>query len=97
MADTTIKVDSMVRDRLAALAAQRGCSIRDLVAELAESTPTREELDERHAAATAYIREHLCPELSSDDQAEAEKLWRELEAGRTPSSLRTTTRGPLAR
>lgn len=40
--DATIKVDSRVRDRLARLAAQRGRSLRDMVASLAEATPTRE-------------------------------------------------------
>jgi hypothetical protein len=44
MPDTTIKVDSAVRDRLAVLAAQRGATIRDLVTELAASRPTQEEL-----------------------------------------------------
>jgi len=53
MADTTIKVDSAVRDRLALLAMQRGSTIRSLIGELAEATPTREELDARYAAATA--------------------------------------------
>lgn len=52
MADTTIKVDSTVRDRLAVLAAQRGSTIRALVAELAAATPTRVELDARYSAAT---------------------------------------------
>jgi hypothetical protein len=79
MPDTTIKVDSAVRDRLAVLAAQRGASIRDLVTELAASTPTQEELAARHVAATAYLRELLCPELDDDDLADGERLWRELE------------------
>jgi len=97
MSDTTIKVHKAVRDRLAVLAAQRGSSIRELVTELARATPTREELDERHAAATAYLREHLCPGLTDDDQTAAEELWRELEAGRTPSPLNSTRRGPHPR
>ncbi|HEV2087882.1 MAG TPA: hypothetical protein VGR21_06200 [Cryptosporangiaceae bacterium] len=80
--DTTIKVDAGVRDRLAILARQRGCTMRDLVAELAEVTPTREELDARGAAATAYIREHLAPELTEDDYLAGEQFWRDLEAAR---------------
>lgn len=59
--DTTIKVDSAVRDRLAVLAAQRGSTIRDLVAELAEATPTQQELAARQAAAAAYVAENLRP------------------------------------
>ncbi|MGH3829997.1 MAG: hypothetical protein ACRDRS_06015 [Pseudonocardiaceae bacterium] len=87
MADTTIKVatikvDSAVRDRLAMLAAQRGVSIRDLVAELAAATPTREELDARRAAATVYLGEQLCPDLNDDDAVAGERFWRELEASR---------------
>jgi hypothetical protein len=84
MADTTIKVDSTVRDRLAVLAAQRGATIRDLVTELAASTPTQEEIATRHAAANAYLREHLSPELDDDDLAGGELFWRELETRRAP-------------
>ncbi|MGH3809891.1 MAG: hypothetical protein ACRDRU_25375 [Pseudonocardiaceae bacterium] len=91
MADTTIKVDSSVRDRLALRAAQRGATIRDLVAELAQATPTREELVAQHCAATAYLREHLSPELGADDATAGEWFWTELEAGRPPSSLAGAT------
>jgi len=87
MADTTIKVDSSVRDRLAVLAGQRGSTIRDLVADLAQSTPTRGELAARHATATAYVREHLSPDLNDDDAAAGERFWDELEAGRRPATL----------
>lgn len=86
MPDTTIKVDSSVRDRLAVLAAQRGATIRELVTELAAQTPTQEELAARHAVATAYLREHLCPALDGEDAAAGERFWSELEAGRTPRS-----------
>lgn len=87
MADTTIKVDTAVRDRLAVLAAQRGATIRDLVAELATATPTREELDARHTAATAYLREQLCPDLDDNDAVAGERFWRELEARRMPRGV----------
>ena len=80
--DTTIKVDSGVRDRLAQLARERGTTIRDLVTELAAATPTRTELDTRSAAAAAYIREHLVPDFDEDDVAAGEKLWSDLAAGR---------------
>jgi hypothetical protein len=85
MADTTIKVDPRVRDRLAVLAAERGMSIRDLVGEMAQATPTREELDARHAAATAYIREHLIPDFGPDDVDAGERLWQDLSTGRRTS------------
>lgn len=96
MADTTIKVDCSVRDRLAVLAAQRGATIRDLVAELAQATPTHGELVARHAAATAYLREHLTPDLGEDDAIAGERFWTELEAGRPPSSLTGATPNRLA-
>ena len=80
MPDTTIKAGSIVRDRLAVLAAQRGAAIRDLVTELAASTPTHEELAARQVAATAHLREQLCPDLDDDDLADGERFWRELQA-----------------
>jgi hypothetical protein len=79
MTDTTIKVDSAVRDRLAVLAAQRGATIRDLVSELAASTPTQQEMLARHVAATGYLREQVCPELGDDDLADGERFWLALE------------------
>ena len=94
--DTTIKVDSSVRDRLAVLAAQRGATIRDLVSELAARTPTREELAARHAAATAYLREHVCPDLAGEHTDAAEEFWQQLERGRTPQSLTAERGGPVA-
>jgi antitoxin MazE7 len=87
MSDTTIKVDSAVRDRLAVLAAQRGSTIRDLVSRLAAATPTREEQAARHAAAVAYVRARLSPELSEADLAAGERFWRGLEGGQIPASL----------
>jgi hypothetical protein len=90
VADTTIKVDSAVRDRLATLAAQRGSTIRDLVAELAEATPTQEELAARQAAAAAYVTEHLLPGFNAADVAAGDRLWRELE------SAQRQARGRLA-
>ena len=93
MPDTTIKVDSAVRDRLAVLAAQRGATIRDLVTELAASTPTQEELAARHAAVTADLRERLCPELDDNDLAEGERFWRELETRPTSSVSRDCAAG----
>jgi hypothetical protein len=85
VADTTIKVDPAVRDRLAVLAAQRGYTIRDLVGELAKATPTREETEARHAAATAYIREHVVDDFGPADVDAGERLWRDLAAGRRTS------------
>lgn len=96
MPDTTIKVDSTVRDRLAMLAAQRGATIRDLVTELAVSTPTLEELAARHMAATSYLREQLCPELDENDLVEGERIWRERETSRGTSASRDEAPGGAA-
>jgi hypothetical protein len=82
--DTTIKVDSQVRDRLAQLARERGTTIRGLVTELAGATPTREEMDACAEAATAYVRDRINPHLSDADLAAGEKFWAEIEAGRLP-------------
>jgi hypothetical protein len=92
VADTTIKVDSAVRDRLAVLASQRGSTIRDLVADLAGGLPTREELLQRQALAAAYAAEHLMPGFGVDDLAAGERLWRELRAAGTG-----TGRAPVGR
>jgi hypothetical protein len=86
MADTTIKVDSGVRDRLAVLAAQQGSTIRDLVAELAQAMPTRDELAARQAAAAAYVAQHLAPGFGAQDMAAGEQLWQQLEATQRPGS-----------
>jgi hypothetical protein len=82
--NTTIKIDAQVRDRLAQLARERGTTIRDLVTELAAATPTQAELSARAEAATAYVREHINPQLTDADLAAAERFWTELEAGRVP-------------
>lgn len=82
MADTTIKVSAEVRDRLAALARERGTTVRDLITDLAGAAASPEELDARHAAARAYIREHLRPGITDDELDEGEQIWRDLEAGR---------------
>jgi predicted DNA-binding ribbon-helix-helix protein len=83
--DATITVESRVRDRLAQLARERGTTISGLLTELAEITPTHDELAARADAATVYVREHINPHLSDADLAAGERFWAELEAGRLPS------------
>ncbi|TXS50241.1 hypothetical protein EAO75_10610 [Streptomyces sp. uw30] len=83
MADTTIKVDPAVRDRLQELARERGMSMRDFVAELAGATPTKEELRKRYEETKAYVEEHfLGRPYTEEDERAGEKLWADLEAGR---------------
>lgn len=71
MADTTIKVDPAVRDRLLELARERGITMRDLVAELAGATPTKEELRKRYEETRAYVEEHFLgrPYTEEDEKA----------------------------
>jgi hypothetical protein len=83
MADTTIKVDPAVRDRLQELARERGMSMRDLVAELAGAVPTREELRKRYEETRAYVEEHfLGRRYTEEDEKAGEQLWADIEAGR---------------
>ncbi|MER6406222.1 antitoxin MazE7 [Streptomyces viridosporus] len=55
MADTTVKIDTETRDRLAAIAAARGTSVRALVAELA----VQEENQMKLGQATAAFRQAI--------------------------------------
>ena len=80
MSDTTIKVDSAIRDRLALLAREQGMTIRDLVTHLATTTASQQELRERRAAAEAYVTEHLRPDFDAADTEAGEQFWQELEA-----------------
>jgi hypothetical protein len=93
--DTTIKVDSLVRDRLARIASERGTTIRDVVAQLADSTLTEEELATRALAATQYVRDRINPNLSESDLTAADAFWTAIEGGRLPqvSALYPAGRG----
>jgi predicted DNA-binding ribbon-helix-helix protein len=74
MANTTIQVPSEVRDHLAALAAERGTTIGQLVAALADREPTADQLDARAAATRAVLREHMNCTLTDEDFARAPNL-----------------------
>jgi hypothetical protein len=86
MSDTTIKVDSAVRDRLALLASENGMTIREFVTHLALTTATQQELQERRAAAEAYVIEHLRPDFDAADAEAGERFWQDLEAQATDKS-----------
>ena len=87
MADTTIKVDSDVRDRLAVLAAEHGTTTRDFVAQLAAATPTQAELQQRQEQAAAYIRANLRPDFGAADIEAGHQIWDTLPVNR-PSNHR---------
>ncbi|WP_307521673.1 hypothetical protein [Streptomyces umbrinus] len=70
--DTTIKVDSKTRDRLAVLAQARGTTMRHLIEQFAESTLTPSELKERAAHTAEYLAEHFG--VTVTDEAGAEVL-----------------------
>ncbi|MFJ7996640.1 hypothetical protein ACIQ7D_05675 [Streptomyces sp. NPDC096310] len=83
MADTTIKVDPAVRDRLQELARDRGITMRDLLAELADATPTKEELAQRYEETKAYVEEHfLGRPYTEEDEKAGEALWTGIVSGR---------------
>lgn len=64
---------------------KRGSTIRDLVTERAATTPTAEELTVRGAAAAAYLREQVCPDLDDAD-VDAGRGFAELRARDTRPS-----------
>ncbi|MGB8200266.1 MAG: hypothetical protein WCF33_11305 [Pseudonocardiaceae bacterium] len=45
----------------------------------------------------AYLREQVCPDLVESDVRAGERFWRELEAGRSPSSISEAARVPRPR
>jgi hypothetical protein len=76
MAETTIKVPVETRDRLAALARERGTTIRDLVSDLAAAEPTAAERAARVAANVAVLRDNFGVTLTESDLAAGEAFWR---------------------
>ncbi|WNZ08540.1 hypothetical protein [Streptomyces sp. 11x1] len=78
MADTTIKIDEAIRDRLRTLAEERGLSTRAYVERMVAATPTADERAER----TAHVRANLRPDLTDEDAREAQAWRAEIAAGR---------------
>ncbi|MEU4530030.1 hypothetical protein AB0F49_17535 [Micromonospora ureilytica] len=85
--DTTITVDTEVRDRLALLARERGTTMRDLVAQLTQAALIADELRDRAARAEQYVRRKIASDLSADDLTRGEDVWAAVEAGIVPESL----------
>jgi hypothetical protein len=67
MADTTIKVTTETRDRLADLAGEQGTSIGQLVARLAEQQPTAAQIRQRVAEGRRLMRDHFAMRLTDDE------------------------------
>ncbi|MFB7557827.1 hypothetical protein [Streptomyces brevispora] len=87
MADTTIKISDEIRDRIRALAEERGLSARAYVERLVSSVPTEDERAERTAKAIAYVRAHFGTDLGPDDLAAGEE-WRQAIVARRIGSRR---------
>ncbi|MER5309865.1 hypothetical protein ABT034_19015 [Streptomyces sp. NPDC002773] len=67
MATTTIQVSKETRDHLATLAAERGLTLGQLVQQLAEKEPTREEIAERLRADRDHARALLGVDMSDEE------------------------------
>jgi len=78
---TTVKITEQTRFRLAQLAEEAGTTIKDLIAELAASRSTAEEVRQRTAETTAYLRAHLVPDFGDADLEDGARLWRGLVDG----------------
>ena len=76
MSDTTIKVPTEVRDRLAALAQERSTTIRDLVGALANAEPTAAERAAQMEENVAVLREGFGVELVDGDLDAGRAFWR---------------------
>jgi hypothetical protein len=78
--ETSIKVSSAARDRLAQLAAEHGTTIRALVEDLAQGTPTQAEYAERAELARAELASALGHAPSPEAEAKARALLERLSA-----------------
>jgi hypothetical protein len=83
--DTSIKVSKQTRERLARLAAERHTTLKDLVEDLASSTPTAAELAERERRARAALAEHFGVEVGPAELAASARL-REMIARQNPAA-----------
>ncbi|KOG74010.1 MULTISPECIES: hypothetical protein [Streptomyces] len=78
--ETSIKVSAAARDRLAQLAAEHGTTIRALVEDLAQGTPTKAEYAERAELARAELASALGSAPSAEAEAKARTLLERLGA-----------------
>ncbi|MFJ9803884.1 hypothetical protein [Streptomyces wuyuanensis] len=67
MASTTIHVPRETLDHLAALAAERGLSLGQLVQQLAEREPTRAQIAERLRSDRAAARRNMGADMTDDE------------------------------
>lgn len=67
MATTTIQVPREVRDHLAALAAERGLTLGQLVQQLAEAEPTQAQIEERLKADREIARRNIGADVTDEE------------------------------
>ncbi|WP_329622858.1 hypothetical protein OG357_22540 [Streptomyces sp. NBC_01255] len=67
MATTTIQVSRETRDHLATLAVERGLTLGQLVQQLAERVPTRDQIAERLRADRDHARALLGVDVSDEE------------------------------
>ncbi|MFJ5840466.1 hypothetical protein ACIQGO_27595 [Streptomyces shenzhenensis] len=84
--ETSIKVSTTARDRLAVLAAEHGTTIRAFVEDLAEDTPTQAEYAERAELARAELAASLGSAPSTEAEAKARALLERLGASQGPQA-----------
>ncbi|MFB7374384.1 hypothetical protein ACFC0D_31620 [Streptomyces sp. NPDC056222] len=71
MATTTIQVSRETRDHLATLAAERGITLGQLVQQLAEREPTKDQIAERLRADRDHARALMGVDMSDEEFDEA--------------------------
>ncbi|MFJ5222066.1 hypothetical protein [Streptomyces sp. NPDC088400] len=74
--DTTIKVDTKTRDRLASIAVARGTTMRGLLEEFAEASLTPQELRERAERTRAFLSAEFGHRLSADEAGDLRSRMR---------------------
>jgi hypothetical protein len=93
--DTTIKIDSKSRDQLAALAQDRGVSMRALIEEFAASVLTPQELEERATRTRAFLDAEFGHRLGDEESADLRAKMRAAHAAYR-SALRDAGAGEAA-
>ncbi|MEU6709743.1 hypothetical protein [Streptomyces wuyuanensis] len=78
--DTTIKIDSVARDRLAALAKARGVTMRALIEDFAQSSLTPQELQYRAERTKAFLETEFGHQLSDDETSQLRTKMRAAQA-----------------
>ncbi|OEV03634.1 hypothetical protein [Streptomyces oceani] len=82
MPQVSVKIDEAVRDRLAAVAAERKTSIAALVEQLSADTLPHAERVARMERTRAHLRETTGVVITDDDVVKGSRLLRDIAEGR---------------